>query len=123
MMYPPFAFYRLAYMYMCMVKRYTNLLTACISSLSLPLFPLPPSSLLPLSFSLRLLFYMIDACGSYQCYGIEILSPKGGLNLVTTAILYLAGSTVLLLFVSLYLSYVLPTEYGVRKSPFFPLIG
>ena len=54
---------------------------------------------------------------------MDILSPKGGLNLVTTAILYLAGSTVLLMFVSVYLSYVLPTEYGVRKSPFFPLIG
>lgn len=94
---------------------YIFFLTSFISPSSL--------SLLPLSFSLRLLFYMIDACGSYQCYGIEILSPKGGLNLVTTAILYLAGSTVLLLFVSLYLSYVLPTEYGVRKSPFFPLIG
>ena len=34
--------------------------------------------------------------------------------------MYLAGSTVLLMFVSVYLSYVLPSEYGVRKSPFFP---
>ena len=58
-----------------------------------------------------------------QCYGIDILSPTNGLNLITTAMLYLAGSTLVLIVVSIYLSYVLPGEYGVRKSPFFPLIG
>lgn len=43
--------------------------------------------------------------------------------MVTTAILYLAGVTVLLIFVSIYLSFVLPGEYGVRKSPFFPILA
>ena len=66
---------------------------------------------------------MIGACANYQCYGINILSAKDGLNRVTIAILYLVGYTVLLMFVSVYLSYVLPSEYGVRKSPFFPIIG
>ena len=58
-----------------------------------------------------------------QCYGIDILSPSGGLNLVTTAMVYLGGSTVVLMIVSVYLSFVLPSEYGVRKNPFFPIIG
>ena len=58
-----------------------------------------------------------------QCYGIDALSPTNGLNLVTTAMLYLAGSTLVFILASIYLSYVLPGEYGVRKSPFFPLIG
>ena len=58
-----------------------------------------------------------------HCYGIDTLSPTNGLNLVTTAMLYLAGSTLVLIVISIYLSYVLPGEYGVRKSPFFPLIG
>lgn len=58
-----------------------------------------------------------------QCYGIDTLSPVGGLNLVTTAMLYLGLSTIGLIVVSVYLSFVLPSEYGVRKSPFFPIIG
>ena len=71
----------------------------------------------------RLLQYFNLACLSMQCYGIDILSPSGGLNLVTTAMLYLGGSTIVLMFVSVYLSFVLPSEYGVRKNPFFPIIG
>ena len=70
-----------------------------------------------------LLQYFNLACLSMQCYGIDILSPSGGLNLVTTAMLYLGGSTIALMFVSVYLSFVLPSEYGVRKNPFFPIIG
>ena len=66
---------------------------------------------------------MNSVCANYQCYTIDILSASDGLNLVTTAILYLTGSTILLLLVSIYLSYVLPSEFGVRKSPFFPIIG
>ena len=71
----------------------------------------------------RLLQYFNLACLSMQCYGIDILLPSGGLNLVTTAMLYLGGSTIVLMFVSVYLSFVLPSEYGVRKNPFFPIIG
>ena len=71
----------------------------------------------------RLLQYFNLACLSMQCYGIDILSPSGGLNLVTTAMVYLGGSTVVLMIVSVYLSFVLPSEYGVRKNPFFPIIG
>ena len=71
----------------------------------------------------RLLQYFNQACLSMQCYGLDILSPSGGLNLVTTAMLYLGGSTIALMFISVYLSFVLPSEYGVRKSPFFPIIG
>ena len=40
----------------------------------------------------------------------------GGLSLVATALVYLAGSTVLLMILSVYLSFVLPSSYGVRKS-------
>jgi hypothetical protein len=71
----------------------------------------------------RLLQYFNIACLGMQCYGIDILSPSGGLNLVTTAMLYLGGSTIALMFISVYLSFVLPSEYGVRKNPFFPIIG
>ena len=71
----------------------------------------------------RILFYLFQACSTLQCYSLDILSTSGGLNLVTTAILYLAGVTVLLIFVSIYLSFVLPGEYGVRKSPLFPILG
>lgn len=71
----------------------------------------------------RLLQYFNLACLSMQCYGTDILSPSQGLNLVTTAMTYLAGSTVALMIISVYLSFVLPSEYGVRKNPFFPIIG
>ena len=43
--------------------------------------------------------------------------------MVTTAMLYLGLDTVVFLAASVYLSYVLPGDYGVRKSPFFPIIG
>ena len=76
----------------------------------------------PFSFY-RLLEYFNLACLSMQCYGIDILSPAGGLNLVTEAMVYLVGSTVGLMIISVYLSFVLPSEYGVRKNPFFPIIG
>ena len=66
---------------------------------------------------------MTNACTSLRCFGIDDLSPADGLNMFTTALLYIGGSTVALIFISIYLSYVLPSEYGVRKSPFFPLIG
>jgi len=85
--------------------------------------PFPVYMLYPPFAFYRILFYLINACLSMQCYGIDILSPVGGLNLVTTAMLYLGGSTVALIFITIYISYVLPGEYGVRKSPFFPLIG
>jgi ABC-type multidrug transport system ATPase subunit len=71
----------------------------------------------------RILFYLIHACADFRCYGIDELSSANGLNLLNTAILYLTGSTILLLLVGIYLSYVLPSEYGVRKSPFFPIIA
>ena len=77
---------------------------------------------LPFAFY-RLLQYFNLACLSMQCYGIDILSPSGGLNLVTTARLYLGGSTIALMFVSVYLSFVLPNKYSVRKKPFFTIIG
>ena len=59
-----------------------------------------------------------------QCYGFDILAPEDGqLSLVATAMVYIAGSTVLMMILSVYLSFVLPSVYGVRKSPFFPIIG
>ena len=76
----------------------------------------------PFSFY-RLLEYFNLACLSMQCYGIDVLSPTGGLNLVTEAMVYLTGSTVGLMIISVYLSFVLPSEYGVRKNPLFPIIG
>ena len=66
---------------------------------------------------------MINACFGYSCFSVTILDPTQGLNLVTTAMLYLGLETLVLLVLSVYLSYVLPGDYGVRKSPFFPLIG
>ena len=66
---------------------------------------------------------MINACFGYSCYSATILDPTQGLNLVTTAMVYLGADTLVLLVLSVYLSYVLPGDYGVRKSPFFPLIG
>lgn len=71
----------------------------------------------------RILMYFTNSCLEYRCYGISTLNLANGLNIVTTALLYLAGSTVLLMILSIYLSYVLPSDYGVRKSPFFPIIG
>ena len=68
----------------------------------------------------RLLDYYINSCLSMRCYGLDTLTS---LNIVTTAFLYLLGSTVVIMIVSVYLSYVLPSTYGVRKSPFFPIIG
>ncbi len=50
-------------------------------------------------------------------------TQDGGLSLVATALVYLAGSTILLMVLSVYLSFVLPSSYGVRKSPFFPILG
>ncbi len=71
----------------------------------------------------RILDYFTNACLELQCYGLDILSPMHGLNLVTTGMVYLVGSSVVLMVASVYLSYVLPGEYGVKKSPFFPIIG
>ncbi|CAI8001111.1 ABC transporter A family member 7, partial [Geodia barretti] len=71
----------------------------------------------------RILYYMINACFGYSCFSVTILDPTQGLNLVTTAMLYLGLDTLVLLVLSVYLSYVLPGDYGVRKSPFFPLIA
>ena len=71
----------------------------------------------------RILMYFTNSCLEYRCYGLDILNPVNGLNIVTTALLYLAGSTVALMLLSMYLSYVLPSDYGVRKSPFFPITG
>ncbi len=71
----------------------------------------------------RILFYCLNACISMRCYGIDVFSAHNGLNLVTTAMLYLGVSTIVLFIISVYLSYVLPGEYGVRKSPFFPITG
>ena len=42
---------------------------------------------------------------------------------MTTALLYLGLDTVAIFIISIYLSVVLPGDFGVRKSPFFPLIG
>ena len=66
---------------------------------------------------------MIGSCIGYSCYPISILDPTEGLNVVTTAMLYLGLDTLVILVASMYLSYVLPGEYGVRMSPFFPIIG
>ena len=74
-------------------------------------------------FPFSCLSYMIMACAGYECYDVTELSAINGLTLLSVGLIYLSGSTILLLFISFYLSYVLPTEYGVRKSPFFPLIG
>lgn len=82
--------------------------------------PFPVYMLYPPFAFYRILFYINYTCLGMNCYGIDILS---GLNLVTTAMLYLVGSTVALMLASVYLSYVLPSEYGIRKSPFFPLIA
>ena len=60
---------------------------------------------------------------SMQCYRLDIFLPSSGLNLVTTAMLYLGSSTIALMFVSVYLSFILPSEYGIQKNPFFPIIG
>ena len=59
----------------------------------------------------------------YECYRIDILLPSSGLNLVTTVMLYPGGSMIALMFVSMYLSFVLLSEYGVLKNPFYPIIG
>lgn len=85
--------------------------------------PFPLYMMYPPFAFYRILQYLNLACLSMQCYGINTLSPVGGLNVVTTAMLYLGLSTIGLMFVSVYLSFVLPSEYGVRKSPFFPIIG
>ena len=37
----------------------------------------------------RILDYFINACLEMQCYGLDILSPMHGLNLVTTGMVYL----------------------------------
>ena len=66
---------------------------------------------------------MINACIGYSCYSATILDPTDGLNLVTTAMMYLWLDTVVILVLSIYLSYVVPGDYGVRKSPFFPIMG
>ena len=66
---------------------------------------------------------MLNACFGYSCYSATILDPSQGLNLVTTAMLYVGVDTVVILVASGYLSYVLPGDYGVKRSPFFPLIG
>ena len=71
----------------------------------------------------RILDYLINACLTLRCYGIDTFTVGSGLNLVTTAMLYLIGSTIVLMILSVYLSYVFPGEYGVKKSPFFPIIG
>ena len=71
----------------------------------------------------RLLEYFLNACISMHCYDNSSLSPTHGLNVVTTAMVYMAGSTVVLMLLSVYLSYVLPGNYGVRRSPLFPVIG
>ena len=68
----------------------------------------------------RILDYLITACLSLRCYNINIL---GSVNIVTEAMLYIVGATVVLMVLSVYLSYVLPSDYGVRRSPFFPIIG
>ena len=95
---------------------------------SAPLFSDPcvygkSHSLVLVTLSHRILFYLTNACLNMRCHGIGVLDPTNGLNLVTTSMMYLGWSTIALIFVSIYLSYVLPSEYGVRKSPFFPLIG
>ncbi len=66
---------------------------------------------------------MITACANFQCYDASILSATNGLSLLSISLLYLGLSTLVLMFIGFYLSYVLPSEYGVRKNPFFPIIG
>ena len=66
---------------------------------------------------------MINACFGYSCYPATILDPTQGLHLVTTAMLYLGLDTLVILVLSVYLAHVMPGEYGVRRSPFFPIIG
>ena len=85
--------------------------------------PFPVYMMYPPFAFYRILQYLNLGCLSMQCYSTDTLSPAGGLNVVTTALLYLGFSTIGLMFVSIYLSFVLPSEYGVRKSPFFPIIG
>jgi ABC-type multidrug transport system fused ATPase/permease subunit len=85
--------------------------------------PFPVYMFYPPFVFYRILYYMINACFGYSCLSVTILDPTQGLNLVTTAMLYLGLETLVLLVLSVYLSYVLPGDYGVRKSPFFPLIA
>ena len=66
---------------------------------------------------------MITACANFQCYGASVLSVSNGIELLSISLIYLGASTVVLMLLSFYLSYVLPSEYGVRKNPFFPIIG
>ena len=58
-----------------------------------------------------------------RCYTVDIFTDDNGFNVVTIGMLYLGISTVVLFVLSIYLSYVFPGEYGVRKSPFFPITG
>ena len=59
-----------------------------------------------------------------HCYDISALSPAHGLNMVTTVMVYMAGSTVVLMLLSVYLSMCcLATTGSGGHVPLFPVIG
>ncbi|XP_065901227.1 ABC transporter A family member 9-like isoform X2 [Dysidea avara] len=112
------------------VISYLLVITGVVISLMLNLFNVfsenktPPFFFMmypPFSFY-RILFYLHRACSRYQCYSSYMLKPCDS-NLFLPAWLYLMLSSLVTMVMSMYLSYVLPSEYGVRKSVFFPIIG
>lgn len=67
----------------------------------------------------RLMFYMNTRCQEYQCFQAAELFTWSTL---TAAIVYLLGGTILFLLVSLYLTFILPSEFGIKKHPLFCIL-
>ncbi len=64
----------------------------------------------------RILFYCPNSCISMRCYGIDVFSAHNGLNLVTTAMLYLGVSTIVLFIISEVLPYTPLKGNGVVQQ-------
>ncbi|XP_065901244.1 ABC transporter A family member 9-like [Dysidea avara] len=112
------------------VVTYMVVITGVVISLMLNLFEVfsenktPPFIFMvypPFSFY-RIMFYLNRACARYHCYSSYMLKPRES-NLLPPAMLYLVLSSAATMVVSVYLSHVLPSEYGVRKNVFFPIIA